>query len=97
MAWSLETPWAGPAVSLDCAPTAGSTEGSGIQMPKQENMNPAKLITLSQDTTQADLAAEAMTDPDGEAGRSSGCWVSVPCSLAHLDPSFLKRVQAQIK
>lgn len=34
MAWSLETPWAGPAVSLDCAPTAGSTEGSGTQMPK---------------------------------------------------------------
>lgn len=29
MAWSLETPWAGPALSLGCAPTAGSMKGSG--------------------------------------------------------------------
>lgn len=40
--------WAGSAVSLDSAPTSGSTGGPGTQMPKWYwlDMNPAKHITL---------------------------------------------------
>jgi len=59
MAWSLETLQTGSAIFLDCASTTGS-------------INPAKLFTLARDMMQVDLAAQAMTGPAEQAGRSSG-------------------------
>lgn len=40
-------------------------------------MNPAKLITLSRDMKQADLAAEAMTDP-AEKAQTTGVSATLP-------------------